>query len=85
MKKFNDYDSKQQFKSVLNSCRISSGLKIYDDIEQELDRLWGIEKLAKQVTSVFPTSSDTSYPIQKLEQKISDRLDLTKQLVKAVS
>ena len=85
MKKFNDYNSKLEFKDVLKSCRISSGLEVYDKIAQELDRLWGVERLAKEVTSAFPVSSDTSYPSKKLEQKIFEKLDLTKQLVEAVS
>ena len=80
-----DYKKYTEARTALDGLVASTGFDIYKEIKTELDRLREIEDLAKNVMlTPFPTSGSSYYPVATLEQKVTERLNKTKELISKI-
>ena len=75
------YAEKEAIRKILKAVYVSTNLQEYKDILDEMERLWDLEHKARIVFLEFPRNGQDYYPAMKLEDKIRNKLALTKELM----
>lgn len=78
------YREKEDIENLLVSNLTASGIELYGTILDEIKRLWLLEEMTRKFMSSFPSHGFKDYPYTSLENRIKERLEITKKLMEAL-